>query len=431
MVHSAVSSTAFRNAARNYLPAAAKLRDDLSSQLERYMDEAHENHLQSPTRRMALYISCMTRDGRSDEDQMSDMLRLLTLNSFMFRAKRLRAYVGECDVDANTDQMHKLFARLALDKAGKTVSFDDFKALVEREVFGIVITAHPTFTVSEKLTRLQAALAIGKNEDGQALSAAELDEMVKIAADTPHGSQAAITLLDEQRFGLMAIGNIHKALRRIYAIVFDVARELYPDQWQTLTPRLLTVASWVGYDLDGRADIRWSDTLSMRMGVEQLALEEYLESLNDLGTSAEISECKDLIKNTLDLVTADMERLACDPDSTDDMGAFSRALVDSLGDRLVSIGAVTDLLSKAIDGGTDNATGLAVLRAEMANFGLSFAHTHMRINAAQLTNAIRHELDISTSPEDPASRRRYLVEISKLVKNVEPVNINFGSIMNE
>jgi len=434
MVHSdatAVTSTAFSDAAKRYLPEASKLREKLSAQLGQYRTEAHENHLQSPTRLMALHMSCLTKDGHLDADQLSDMLRLLTLNSFMFRAKRLRSYVGECDVAANEAHMRDLFVGLAKDDAGNTLSFDDFKARVEREVFGIVITAHPTFTVSEKLTRLQATLAIGKNENGEPLSTAELDELVKIAADTHHGSTEAITLLDEQRFGLMAIGNIHKALRRIYAVVFDVARELYPSQWQNLTPRLLTVASWVGYDLDGRADIRWSDTLSMRMGVEKLALEEYLKSLGELGDGAEISEAAALIQGTLDLILRDIENLAEDPDSTDDMGKFSRALVDSLGERLVSIGQVTDLLTKAIDGGADNATRMAVLRAEMANFGLSFAHTHMRINAAQLTNAIRHDLDITTSPEDPANRRRYLVEISKLLENVEPVNINFGSIMNE
>ena len=427
----AVTSTAFSQAAKKYLPAAAKLREDLSKKLEQYKAEAQENHLQSTTRRMALHVSSMNRDGALDIEQVSDLMRLLTLNSFMFRAKRLRSYVGECDGQANENHMRDLFVGLAKDDAGAPLSFEAFKARVEREIFGIVFTAHPTFTVSEKLTRLQATLAIGKNEKGEPLSTAELDALVKIAADTHHGSKEAITLLDEQRFCLMAIGNVHKALRRIYAIIFDVARDLYPDNWKSLTPRLLTVASWVGYDLDGRADIRWSDTLSMRMGVEQLALKEYLESVEDLGSGAELDKIKALLNSTLDHVTADMERLATNPDSTDDMGKFSRALVDSLGSRLVSIGEVTDLLTTAIDRGGDNVAGMAVLRAEMANFGLSFAHTHMRINAAQLTNAIRHDLDIETSPEDPASRRRYLVEISKLLLKVEPVDINFGSIMNE
>ncbi|HEY9163732.1 MAG TPA: phosphoenolpyruvate carboxylase, partial [Magnetovibrio sp.] len=270
-----------------------------------------------------------------------------------------------------------------------------------------------------------------KNEKGEKLSAQDLEDLVKFAADEPHGSAGSITLLDEQKFALMAIGNIRKALRRIYAVVFDVAREAYPNEWQKLTPRLLTVASWVGYDLDGRADIRWSDTLSIRMGVEKLALESYIENLEALGSDEAIKQAKALLQNTLNLLGGDIERLDCDPDNTEEVGEFSRALVGSLGDRLVNVAKVTDLLTQAIDAGADKAVELAVLRAEMANFGLAFAHTHMRINATQLTNAIRHEIDITTSPEDPANRRRYLVEIAKLLEGVKPVSINFGSIMNE
>ena len=47
--------------------------------------------------------------------------------------------------------------------------------------------------------------------------------------------------------------------------MLDVARELYPSEWQTLVPRLVSLASWVGYDHDGRSDIGWADTLRMRL----------------------------------------------------------------------------------------------------------------------------------------------------------------------
>ncbi|MDH5799075.1 MAG: phosphoenolpyruvate carboxylase, partial [Paracoccaceae bacterium] len=84
-----------------------------------------------------------------------------------------------------------------------------------------------------------------------------------------------------------------------------------------------------------------------------------------------------------------------------------------------------------IDGGHDDMAGLVVLRAEMANFGLGFAHTHVRINATQITNAIRHDIEMTSAPEDPANRRRYLREVSDLLDTVEPVSINFGSIIRE
>jgi len=428
----AVTPDAFSGAEKKILPGACTLRDELADKLVQFQREARENHLQSPTRRMALHVSCLAQQGDVSVGDLSDLVRLLTIKAFKYRSERLRSYVGEVDVARNEDNLRYLFAGLAKDD-GQTVAFETFKERVEREVFGIVITAHPTFTVSEDLTRAQATLAAQHNQDGTPLSKSDLDALVKTIAESPHGTPAQIGLDDEQQFALMAIGNIHKALRRVYAVVFAVARDLYPDQWQTLTPRLLTVASWVGYDLDGRADIRWSDTLSMRMAVERLALQDYLASLDAIG-GAEIAQAQTLLQNALGELEADLERLKLDPDDADEVGAFSRSLSEGLENRLVSVAGITDILTQAIDandGGAEKTAELAVLRAEMANYGLAFAHTHMRINATQLTNAIRHDIDITTSPEDPANRRRYLVEIAALLERVKPVDVNFGTIMNE
>lgn len=426
---SAITTDAFRDSEKKILPGACDLRDELADKLVLFQREARDNHLQSPTRRMALHVSCLAQDGQVSVSDLSDLVRLLTINAFKYRSERLRTYVGEIDRDRNEATLRTLFQDLA-GKDGKTVSFEAFKSSVEREVFGIVITAHPTFTVSQDLTCAEATLAAGRGEDGVPLTSTDLDALVKTIAEKPHGTPDQIGLEDEQRFALMAIGNIHKALRRIYAVVFDVARDLYPDQWQTLTPRLLTVASWVGYDLDGRADIRWSDSLSMRMDVERLALEGYLHSLADIG-GAEVAPAQATLQAALGNLAADMERLKLNPDNADEVGTFSRTLSASLEHRLVNIAAVTDMLTSTINRGAAKTAELAVLRAEMANFGLAFAHTHMRINATQLTNAVRHDIDITTSPEDPANRRRYLVEISALLDKVQPVKINFGTMMNE
>ncbi|HEY9078465.1 phosphoenolpyruvate carboxylase [Magnetovibrio sp.] len=425
----AVTPDALNGAEKKILPTACELRNELADKLIQFQREARENHLQSPTRRMALHVSCLAQQGDVSVGDLSDLVRLLTINAFKYRSQRLRSYVGEMDVAKNEGNLRTLFAGLARN-GDQTVAFEIFKQRVEREVFGIVITAHPTFTVSEELTTVQATLAVQRNQDGTPLSKSDLDALVKTIAERPHGTPAQIGLDDEQQFALMAIGNIHKALRRVYAVVFAVARDLYPDQWQTLTPRLLTVASWVGYDLDGRADIRWSDTLSMRMGVERLALQDYLSNLDAIG-GADVAEAQALLRTALDELDGDIERLNLDPDDADEVGAFSRHLSGGLENRLVSVAKITDILTHAIDGGAEKIAELAVLRAEMANFGLAFAHTHMRINATQLTNAIRHDIDMTSSPEDPANRRRYLVEIAHLLERVKPVTVNFGTIMNE
>ncbi|MEG3619469.1 phosphoenolpyruvate carboxylase [Magnetovibrio sp. PR-2] len=418
---------AFRGAEHKILPRACHLRDELADKLQQFQREARENHLQSPIRRMALYVSCLRQSGDVSTGGFSDLVRLLTLSAFKYRAQRLRDYVGELDVDKNEQLLHDLFEGLTQDDGAKA-DFDVFKSRVEREVFGVVFTAHPTFTVSQDLTEAEAALAVECNPDGSKLSEAEFDALVKSIAEKPHGTPDQIGLADEQKFATMAIGNIHLALRRVYRVVFAVAQKHYPYQWLTLTPKLLSVASWVGYDLDGRADIGWSDTLFMRMSVERLALESYLDSLD--GVSG-VDDARAMLRTALVQLDGDLERLALNPNSIDEVGAFSRALAEGVEDRLVSIAGVTDVLTDTIEAGGEHAVDLAVLRAEMANFGLAFAQTHMRINATQLTNAIRHNIDITTMPEDPANRRRYLVEIASLLQNVKPVSVNFGTIMNE
>lgn len=419
----------FRGAEKEILPAACELRDELADKLAQFQREARDNHLQSPTRRMALHVSCLAQQGDVSQADLTDLVRLLTVKSFKYRTERLRAYVGEMDVSKNEYHLRTLFMAQAHD-AGELVSFEVFKQRVEREVFGIVITAHPTFTVSEELTRIEAQLAVEKHEDGAPLSNDDILKLVSVVAEKQHGSTEQLNLEDEQQFALMAIGNLHKALRRVYAVVFDVAQNLYPDDWQALTPRLLTVASWVGYDLDGRADIRWSDTLSMRMGVERLALHDYLTTLDGI-EGADVSAPHATLTHALETLDADLKRLQLDPENADEVGAFSCALVDGLESRLVDIAQVTEQLSDIMVAGGTATAELAVLRAEMANFGLAFAHTHMRINATQLTNAVRHDIDITSMPEDPANRRRYLVEIASLLDKVKPVTVNFGTIMNE
>ena len=64
--------------------------------------------------------------------------------------------------------------------------------------------------------------------------------------------------------------------------MFEVAQELYPERWTELSPRLVTFASWVGYDLDGRSDIPWTATFAKRLKVQVLQLERYREACQRL-----------------------------------------------------------------------------------------------------------------------------------------------------
>lgn len=236
---------AFDKIKERLFPEASRLRAELVDKLAE-LETAAANHLQSPVRNMALHISALVQDGRTDFEGLSDLVRLLTANAFTYRARKLRDYVGECSGAENEKLLRVLIESKTRDADGNLAAFQDFQKTIEREVIGIVITAHPTFSVSQRLTRILAELTTRGEEDGKGtgnLSAKSLEDLIAEAAETPHGSPEAITLDDEMEFALMAIANTRRTLRRVYRIVFAVAAEAYPGDWQRLTPKLLTVAS--------------------------------------------------------------------------------------------------------------------------------------------------------------------------------------------
>src|SRR5690606_23712193 len=122
--------------------------------------------------------------------------------------------------------------------------------------------------------------------DGKPLDEAGRQRLIETARATLHRPPPSLTLDDEFAWAMEAIGNAQDALARVHAVVLDVARQAYPDEWRGLVPRLISVASWVGYDHDGRADIGWTDTLGMRLKVKLAQL-----SRLRAGCAALRSEC--------------------------------------------------------------------------------------------------------------------------------------------
>ena len=124
--------------------------------------------------------------------------------------------------------------------------------------------------------------------------------MVDLACREEHSPDRGLDLLREHELSLEAIGNAQVALRRANAILLDVAKSAYPDRWTELTPRLITLATWVGYDLDGRSDIRWTDTLFKRLKIQRNQLAHYLETVRSIRSDAG-GKARDL-RETLDLM---------------------------------------------------------------------------------------------------------------------------------
>lgn len=155
---------------------------------------------------------------------------------------RIRGSWSNESPSANEFRLKELIEKLAQCPGGGTLAFADFSHLLSQELGGLVLTAHPSFSLSELARRRVHALISGKDTDD----------------DWPgslHPTRSP-TLDEELAQSEEAILNIRRAIRTIFKVALKVAAEIYPDEYADLTPGFVTVASWVGFDLDGRTPIR-------------------------------------------------------------------------------------------------------------------------------------------------------------------------------
>ena len=258
---------------------AAALAEELTAELRQFLKATDENPFSNPILLLALDLSRRLNKGQLTFGALEELVQHLTVEGYVDRARRFGRYLGETGPEANEDALRTVFAALTQDgDGGGTIPFDEFARRVSREDFGIVTTAHPTFSITASLMRGLAALATGHGEDGQPLTDKGRAALIARARQEEHRPDRDLDLVREHDLSLEAIANIQIAIRRAYGILLDVARQTYPDRWTELVPRLVTVATWVGYDLDGRSDIRWTDTLVKRLKIVRHQLAHYLET---------------------------------------------------------------------------------------------------------------------------------------------------------
>ncbi len=425
---------------------AATLCDSLLEELAALREEAGTNPYLNPISQLVLSLESRLREGDMDLRDLENVIQLLTVEGFEARAAHLTDYVGEMDPAANTDRLRALFRRMAHDSSGRLRPFDSFAEQVEREALGVVITAHPTFGISATLMRALARLAAGRDPEGAPLDGERRAALGEWLFTTEHRPDDPITLVKEHELALDALAALQVALRQVYDVIFEVAIELYPANWSRLRPRLVTVASWVGYDLDGRADIHWNHTLEHRFWNEIRQLERYTAEVGGLVAEAQalgdgadpalvptLTLAETRLNLALSTVRAEKGSL---PERGNDQEGVSRLAAQVLkgqDTRLTDAGEITALLDQAAAVVTDDdlRRRLLVLAAEMANYGMCMAHSHVRLNANQVHNAIRGLIGMEQSPDHSASRRLYLAALDEHLDRVSPATINYASLVAE
>ena len=425
------------------LDQAEALRQDLMEALAALRRQATEDPLVNPIRRLALDISRRLAGGDLKLGSLDGVIRTLSRDAFLARAERLAAYVGETDPAANDARLTALFEALA-GPIDAPVSFETFQRRVERVGFGIVFTAHPTFGIGRVLRGALATLASGHRPEGSALTAEDRARLTALALSEPHKPDPGIDLAAEHAMVEEAIAAAQHALDRARGLVLAVARTRWPDRWTALEPRLLTLASWVGYDLDGRTDISWADTLEKRLSVRASQLRRYLGDLAAILEGARSAAEPKALQTALALVESrlalavkiaeeEARAFAIDGSDRQAVKALGRLLANNDDLRLTSLAPVIAQLREASAGAQreEIAERLSRLAAAMATTGLASAHTHVRLNATQIHNAIRRAVGLTGEPDDPARRRGYIAKLTAMLDAVEPVTINLGSLMAE
>ncbi len=368
----------------------------------------------------ALGLNRRIEEGGSGLEQIGEAVQSISADGFMARAARLNTYLG---LENEPPSLTGLFERLA--QGG----FDAYAAALVTPAVGLVNTGHPTFALSQALSLALVELATGQDAAGRPLTTEGRAERERFARTTPHSPPPDLTLDVEHDWSLSALVNTADALDEARRAALAVARKHWPDLWTELRPGLMTLATWVGFDQDGRNDVTWVVSVGKRLQLKQAALARY----KALAKPLELPAVFDILARALAVVDAQVKALASAADDPQSVATFSRLLVKGRDEALVDAAPLLAAIETALAGANDDADceTLIVLRAGLETQGVCLAHIHVRLNSSQLHNAIRREVGLETSPADPANRRSYFQAINTLIEGCKAVRIGFQSLLAE
>ena len=373
--------------------------------------------------------------GRLTLDDIAKQVADAALPALQARIDGLVRQLSFHDEQDNEARLRRLFHELAHDQR-RRVEFAVFERLLGTELAGIVFTAHPTFSLSADaneiaLELMRASSAGTRTNNGHA----------QARRVTVHRAIAP-TLQQEADASTVAIRNLRKAMRRVLRVAVEVAAELYPNDYRRLVPKFFTAATWVGFDLDGRTDIGWNRSLSCRYQLAVAGLEELHSSLRDMRerhaeATTRLAEPFDAIARALGALTEcfeiGVEALGRETEDTPRLGRLNRLALEKRALKQDAIGAIDAALAALLESDLSESQcrDVLVFRAEWLGLGLGLARLHFRLNSVQLHNAIRPDIALDAAPGESPSRRHFLAAVTKLLDDVKPVNVHYGTVARE
>ena len=340
--------------------------------------------------------------------EIGNVVRALRDEHFVDRAAHLRAYVG-LDEAAPQERLEAVAKRL-VDQAADAVSLTVPK-------IAAVFTAHPTFALADGVYDILTQRA--ENPD------------IPIPCLKTHRRPGPPTLAQEQALALAAILRGRDALDDLTTALLREMSQRWSGENSHVDPAPVVLASWVGFDTDGRNDIGWWDTLRIRLELKSSQLHRLTDGLERLG----LQESALAMRTRRAIEAVKTQHAACPtgrdaaPETIRD---FAQTLISHRDKALLDAAELLPLFQDAAAGlDEDSLLHLRTLRAGFMSHGLGIARIHTRLNAAQIYNVARTRLGLTDDPALPSRRRVLLTKIDEALSDLTPRAVDFGSLLVE
>ncbi|MDF7675184.1 phosphoenolpyruvate carboxylase [Neisseriaceae bacterium ESL0693] len=342
---------------------------------------------------------------------LEEAVHILRDRHFRQRAQALRDYVELAERQSVLEAYLK-------NVATQLVALAPSPAFLSIPAMAAVFTAHPTFALASEIYSLLAECAESPDQ--------------AIPLLPTHRRSSPPTLEEEQQLAVCAIRRGRDALDKLNVYIFEAAAKKWSDL-SALTPTPIVLASWVGFDTDGRNDISWFDTFRIRLELKIAQLERLNTGLDNLCLSetALARRVKQALEATIRQQPACRYELQQQTDPAF-VADFSRTILSLRQAALLSAEELAPLFDQArLALCADDQQRLDVIRTGFMAHGLGLAHIHTRLNAAQIYNIARTRLGLTDDPRLPAHRRVLLSSIDQAMDKLQPLSVNFGSLLIE
>ncbi|CFX12238.1 putative phosphoenolpyruvate carboxylase [Candidatus Filomicrobium marinum] len=377
----------------------------------------------NPIVAVAFDLSRQLESGEISFEHLRALAGRLMDRACVNRAAQLRERIGFVD-SASTQRDFTELVEKSIVNGPDGPDLEAFRTHWSRARSGIVLTAHPTFGVSEALSERMVDLAVSDNK------------VPDVSIGLPHRPDDTIDLAYEHRLDQLAIRNLRDSLEGLLNDFVRVAQTKFGDDAYAMRPQLATIASWVGYDLDGRTDISWLNSFKLKLDEKLDALndirERFLTLRHRLDESPEVQRLERQMTGKLDLAIAAVidQKKAMDevgPGGKNLAKAANQITVDA-GYNLTSVEPLTELLDQLIRvvEPAQHKRALAALRGLIETTGLGMSHIHVRINAAQLTNALRAYVHEPWTRD--LTERQALSRLAEMIASAKEETVNFGTL---